>query len=88
MMASLQVGDVVMVTKLDRFGRSTTELFSLLDRIDKVGAGFLSLGGSIWDTTTPRGKLLRTILAGVAEFERTSFPSAPTTATSGRWRTW
>jgi DNA invertase Pin-like site-specific DNA recombinase len=70
LMASLKDGDVVMVTKLDRLGRSTPELFALLDRIDKVGAGFRSLGDPMWDTTTPQGKLLRTILAGVAEFER------------------
>ena len=70
LMASLNEGDVVMVTKLDRLGRSTPELFALLDRVDKAGAGFRSLGDPMWDTTTPQGKLLRTILAGVAEFER------------------
>jgi DNA invertase Pin-like site-specific DNA recombinase len=70
LMGALKADDVVMVTKLDRLGRSTTELFALLDRIDKVGAGFRSLGDPMWDTTTPQGKLLRTILAGVAEFER------------------
>jgi DNA invertase Pin-like site-specific DNA recombinase len=70
LMDALNADDVVMVTKLDRLGRSTTELFALLDRIDKVGAGFRSLGDPMWDTTTPQGKLLRTILAGVAEFER------------------
>lgn len=70
LMASLQPGDTLLVTKLDRLGRSTTELFSLLDRIEKAGAGFRSIGDPMWDTTTPQGKLLRTILAGVAEFER------------------
>jgi len=70
LMASLKAGDVVTVCKLDRLGRSTTELFALLDRIDKAGAAFRSLGDPMWDTTTPQGKLLRTILAGVAEFER------------------
>jgi DNA invertase Pin-like site-specific DNA recombinase len=69
-MASLKAGDVVTVCKLDRLGRSTTELFALLDSIDKAGAAFRSLGDPMWDTTTPQGKLLRTILAGVAEFER------------------
>jgi DNA invertase Pin-like site-specific DNA recombinase len=70
LMDALKADDVVMVTKLDRLGRSTTELFALLDRIDRVDAGFRSLGDPMWDTTTPQGKLLRTILAGVAEFER------------------
>jgi DNA invertase Pin-like site-specific DNA recombinase len=70
LMASLKPGDVVTVCKLDRLGRSTTELFALLDRIDKAGAAFRSLGDPLWDTTSPQGRLLRTILAGVAEFER------------------
>jgi DNA invertase Pin-like site-specific DNA recombinase len=70
LMASLKPGDVVTVCKLDRFGRSTTELFALLDRIDTAGAAFRSLGDPLWDTTSSQGKLLRTILAGVAEFER------------------
>src|SRR5258708_16704357 len=70
LMASLKAGDVVTVCKLDRLGRSTTELFALLDRIDKAGAAFRSLGDLMCDTTTPQGKLLRTTLAGVAEFER------------------
>src|SRR5215470_14017676 len=70
LMASLKAGDVVTVCKLDRLGRSTTELFALLDKIDKAGAAFRSLGDPLWDTTSPQGRLLRTILAGVAEFER------------------
>jgi DNA invertase Pin-like site-specific DNA recombinase len=70
LMTSLKAGDVVTVCKLDRLGRSTTELFALLDKIDRAGAAFRSLGDPMWDTTTPQGKLLRTILAGVAEFER------------------
>jgi DNA invertase Pin-like site-specific DNA recombinase len=70
MMASLKNGDVVTVTKLDRLGRSTRDLFALLGQIDDVGAGFRSLGDALWDTTTPEGRFLRTILAGVAELER------------------
>jgi DNA invertase Pin-like site-specific DNA recombinase len=70
LMASLKNGDVVMVCKLDRLGRSTTELFALLDKIDMAGEAFRSLGDPLWDTTSPQGKLLRTVLAGVAEFER------------------
>jgi DNA invertase Pin-like site-specific DNA recombinase len=70
LMDGLKAGDVVLVTKLDRLGRSTTELFALLDRLDKAGVGFRSLGDQMWDTTTPQGKLLRTVLAGIAEFER------------------
>jgi DNA invertase Pin-like site-specific DNA recombinase len=70
LMARLEPGDIVVVTKLDRLGRSTRELLNLLDAIDKAGAQFKSLGDPMWDTSTPNGKLLRTILAGFAEFER------------------
>jgi DNA invertase Pin-like site-specific DNA recombinase len=43
-MASLQPGDIVVVTKLDRLGRSTRELLDLIERIGKAGAAFRSLG--------------------------------------------
>jgi DNA invertase Pin-like site-specific DNA recombinase len=43
LMASLHKGDVVLVTKLDRLGRSTRELLDLIHRIDKAGAAFRAL---------------------------------------------
>jgi DNA invertase Pin-like site-specific DNA recombinase len=70
LMAALQPGDVVTVTKLDRLGRSTRELLELLERIEKAGADFRSLGDPLFDTTSSQGRLLRTILAAFAEFER------------------
>src|SRR6478735_8126195 len=70
LMASLQAGDVVLVAKLDRLGRSTRELLDLIDRIGKAGAVFRSLGDPIWDTSNPQGRLLSTLLAAIAEFER------------------
>jgi DNA invertase Pin-like site-specific DNA recombinase len=70
LMASLQAGDVVVVTKLDRLGRSTRELLDLIDRIGKSGASFRSLGDPLWDTGGPQGRLLSTLLAAIAEFER------------------
>ncbi len=70
LMAALKPGDIVTVTKLDRFGRSTRELLDLIDRIGKAGAAFRSLGDPLWDTSSAQGRLLSTLLAAIAEFER------------------
>jgi len=66
----LEPGDVLVVTKLDRLARSTLDLLQIVARIGQQGAGFRSLGDSWADTTTPHGRLMMTILAGIAEFER------------------
>jgi len=63
-------GDVVIVSRLDRLARSTRDLLNVLDAISKAGAGFRSLKDSWADTTTPHGRLMLTILGGLAEFER------------------
>ena len=70
LMASLKVGDIVVVTKLDRLGRSTRELLELIERIGKAGASFRSLGDPLWDTSSSQGRLLSTLLAAIADFER------------------
>jgi DNA invertase Pin-like site-specific DNA recombinase len=70
LMTALKPSDVVLVTKLDRLGRSTRELLDLIDRIGKAGAVFRSLGDPLWDTSSPQGRLLSTLLAAIAEFER------------------
>ena len=70
LMASLREGDVVLVTKLDRLGRSTRELLDLIHRIDQAGASFKSIGDPLFDTSTSQGRLLVTMLAAIAEFER------------------
>jgi len=67
---ALQPGDVLVVTRLDRLARSTLDLLSTLDTIGKGGAGFRSLADAWADTTTPHGKLMITVLGGIAEFER------------------
>jgi DNA invertase Pin-like site-specific DNA recombinase len=69
-MAGLKPGDIVLVTKLDRLGRSTRELLDLIERIGKAGASFRSLGDPLWDTSSSQGRLLSTLLAAIAEFER------------------
>jgi DNA invertase Pin-like site-specific DNA recombinase len=66
----LGVGDVLMVTRLDRLARSTRDLLNILDTIAKAGAGFKSLSDAWADTTTPHGRLMLTVLGGLAEFER------------------
>src|SRR5216684_3659875 len=70
LMSALREGDTVMVTKLDRLGRSTRELLDLIERIDKAGAAFKSLGNPGWDTSTSMGRFMRTLMAGIAELER------------------
>jgi DNA invertase Pin-like site-specific DNA recombinase len=70
LMQVLKAGDLVVVTKLDRFGRSTRELLNLIDQVGRAGASFRSLGDPLWDTSSAQGRLLATLLAGIAEFER------------------
>jgi DNA invertase Pin-like site-specific DNA recombinase len=70
LLTGLKPGDVVVVTKLDRLGRSTRELLDLIDQISKAGASFRSLGDPLWDTGSSQGRLLSTMLAAIAEFER------------------
>jgi DNA invertase Pin-like site-specific DNA recombinase len=66
----LNPGDVLIVTRLDRLARSTRDLLNILDDIAKRGTGFKSLHDAWADTTSAHGRLMVTILAGLAEFER------------------
>src|SRR6185312_5292961 len=68
--AALETGDVLMVTRLDRLARSTRDLLNILAAITSKKAGFRSLGDAWADTTTPHGRLMLTVLGGLAEFER------------------
>ena len=68
--AALDVGDVLLVTRLDRLARSTRDLLNVLDAISKAQAGFRSVADTWADTITAHGKLMITILGGLAEFER------------------
>src|SRR6476660_7609310 len=69
-LGSLEPGDTVLVTKLDRLARSTRDLLNTLAAIGEAGASFKSLGDHWADTTPPHGKLMLTVLGGLAEFER------------------
>ena len=60
----------MIVTRLDPLARSTRDLLNVLDAIGKAGAAFKSLGDAWADTTTPHGRLMLTVLGGLAEFER------------------
>jgi DNA invertase Pin-like site-specific DNA recombinase len=68
--AALGAGDTLIVTKLDGLARSTRDLLNTLDAIGNAGAGFRSLADAWADTTTPHGRLMLTVLGGLAEFER------------------
>jgi DNA invertase Pin-like site-specific DNA recombinase len=70
LMAVLAKGDVLVVTRLDRLARSTRDLLNLLGAIASKGAGFKSLRDNWADTTTAHGRLMLTVLGGLAEFER------------------
>lgn len=62
-------GDVLVITKLDRLARSVKHLLEVLAEVEVKGASLRILGMGI-DTATPTGKLMLTILGGIAEFER------------------
>jgi DNA invertase Pin-like site-specific DNA recombinase len=66
----LQPGDVLMVTRLDRLARSTRDLLNILHQFGDQEIGFKSLVDTWADTTTPHGRLMLTVLGGLAEFER------------------
>jgi Resolvase, N terminal domain len=70
LMAVLTKGDVLVVTRLDRLARSTRDLLNLLGTVAEKGAGFKSLRDTWADTTTAHGRLMLTVLGGLAEFER------------------
>jgi DNA invertase Pin-like site-specific DNA recombinase len=66
----VDAGDVLIVTRLDRLARSTRDLLNTLAAITGKKAGFRSLGDVWADTTTAHGRLILTVLGGLAEFER------------------
>lgn len=65
-------GDTLMVTRLDRLARSTTDLLSIISRLDAKGVALriLDFGGAAVDTQSPTGKLMLTLLGAMAQWER------------------
>lgn len=61
--------DVVLVWRLDRWGRSVADLLATLQELDHLGVGFVSLTEAL-DLTTPAGRAMAALLAVFAEFER------------------
>lgn len=62
---------MVVVTRLDRLARSTLDLLEVAERLRAAGVGLRSLGEPWADTTSPAGRMVMTVFAGIAEFERT-----------------
>ena len=70
MMDYVREGDVVYVESISRFGRSLQDLLNLINQLNEKGVQFKSLKEGDIDTTTPTGKLVFSIFASLAEFER------------------
>jgi DNA invertase Pin-like site-specific DNA recombinase len=70
MLDQIREGDTIVVWKLDRLARSTRELLETMETISEAGARFQSLSEPWADTTTHAGKMIMTVFAGIAEFER------------------
>ena len=83
---TLQPGDVLVVTRLDRLARSTRDLLNVFATVSEREAGFRSLKDAWADTTTPHGRLMLTVLGGLAEFERECPYRRRQKACEGPWR--
>ena len=70
MLDQLRDKDVVIVTRLDRLARSTKDLLEIAEKLNEAEAGLRSLAEPWADTTSPAGRMVLTVFAGMAEFER------------------
>jgi len=68
LMATVELGDTVIVESISRFARNTRDLLDLVEKLNAKGVEFVSLKENI-DTTTPAGKFMLTVFGAVAELE-------------------
>lgn len=71
LLATVQAGDTIICTRIDRLARNTRDLLQLIEELQSKGVGLviLNVQGTVLDTTTPMGKLMVTMLGAIAEFE-------------------
>jgi DNA invertase Pin-like site-specific DNA recombinase len=62
--------DIVLVTELSRWGRSTLDLLHKLKELGTRRVSVIAMNGLTFDLSTPHGRMMATIIAGIAEFER------------------
>ena len=62
--------DAVLVTELSRWGRSTLDLLHTLKELEAWRVSVIAMSGLAFDLSTPHGRMLATVVAGIAEFER------------------
>lgn len=65
--------DAVLVTELSRWGRSTQDLLQTLEQLAGWNVSIVAMSGMTFELTTPHGRMMATILAGIAQFERDLF---------------
>lgn len=70
MLDALRPGDMVIVSELTRLSRTSKFLIDLVDRLSQIGVNIKSLKEQWFDTTTPHGRLIFTVFAGLSQFER------------------
>jgi DNA invertase Pin-like site-specific DNA recombinase len=71
LLETIKYGDMIVVAKLDRFARSTKDALTTIESLNKSGVSLvvLNMGGDVINTSAAIGKLMITVLSGIAEFE-------------------